>query len=163
MVQIPIYYPDPSYIIGRFKKKAREFKDISKAHERKTQIKVSIETKKQSFKFVISQISEMEIKKALMNEEGLTFEQANKIFYEVIQETPNYVPVVENIVVSPKVCNTVCSKKLDLADVLHILIADRLKLLLITKEKKIDRWKSIYPHTLSEKQFQEMVKTLQLH
>ena len=106
MIQEFLYYPDPSYIIGRFKIKARELKDKRKRHDRKTEIKVDNGTSFASFKFVISHISEMEIKKALMNEEGLTFEQANNVFNEVVLLTPNYVKVVELVEVTPDVCNS---------------------------------------------------------
>ena len=106
MIQEFLYYPDPSYIIGRFKKRARELKDKRKRRDRKTEIKVDNGTVLARFKFVISHISEMEIKRTLMNEEGLTFEQANNVFNEVVLLTPNYVKVVELVEVTPDVCNS---------------------------------------------------------
>lgn len=156
-----LYYPDPSYIIGRFKRKARELKDKRKIRKRKTEIKVDNGNAQISFKFVISHISEMEIKKTLMNEEGLTFEQANNVFNEVVSQTPNYFKVVEVVEVTPDVCNNVCRNRLDLGDVLHLLIATRLKTPVITKESNLEKWKNVYSLVLSAKQFQEKLKTLQ--
>ena len=161
MIQEFLYYPDPSYIIGRFKKRARELKDKRKKRGRKTEIKVDDGAHHARFKFVISHISEMEIKKTLMNEEGLTFEQANNVFNEVVSQTSNYFKVVEVVEVTPDVCNSVCMNRLDLGDVLHLLIATRLKTFVITKESNLEKWKNIYSLVLSAKQFQEMIKTLQ--
>lgn len=155
------YYPDPSYIIGRFKRRARELKDKRKLYKRKTEIKVDDGTGLVKFKFLISHISEMEIKKTLMDEEGLTFEQANNVFNEVVSQTPNYVKVVEVIEVTPDVCNSVCRNRIDLGDVLHLLIATRLKTFVITKESNLEKWRNVYSLVLSAKQFQEKLKTLQ--
>ena len=161
MPEALFYYPDPSYIIGRFKKRARELKDKKKRHDRKTSIKLDEYSASKRFKFVISHISEMEIKKALMNEEGLTFEQANIVFNEVASSIPNYVKIVEVVEVTPDVCNIVCRSRLVLGDVLHILIAARLKIFVITKESNLEKWKGVYSFVLSSNQFQEKIKTLQ--
>jgi len=157
----PIYYPDTSYIIGRFKKKARELKDKRHKKKRKTSIKVNGASKDLAFNFLISQITEMEIKKTLMNEEGLTFSQANKCFNEVLGEMPGYVKIVEkDLVVTSAVCNKVCEKRIDLGDILHILVAAKLKLYIVTKEKKkLKKWKEVYDNVLSDEEFQKKIKT----
>lgn len=155
-----IYYPDTSYIYGRFKKKAKELKNRANKRKKQKTIKVDDKSEGADFKFILSQVTEMEIKKSLMNEEGLTFAQANKCFNDVLKEMPNYGKTVETIELTPDVCNTYCKSHIDLGDIFHILIAARLKLYIVTKEKKkLKEWKKVYPNVLSEEEFQKKIKT----
>ena len=96
-----------------------------------------------------------------MAEEGLTFSQANKIFQGRVRNCPIYnkVACLKGVRITNNVINWALEHKLDLSDALHILIATRLSLYIITKEKKgrLERWARAYDSVLSPKKFQELV------
>jgi len=99
-----------------------------------------------------------------MNEEGLTFKQANKIFQDRIEECPIYAKMrcFKELKISNDFINWALQNRLDLADSLHILIASNFSLYIITKEKKgkFEKWSKSYDGVLNTKQFQEIIKGL---
>lgn len=161
------FYPDTSYIYGGFKSKALALKIRIKP---KKKFKVHIKEGSQVFidkgiKFVISELTAYEIKHTLMNEDGLTFSQANKVFQDRLKECPIYIELqcCKEIQISNNFLNWTLEKRLDLQDALHILTASRLSLYAITKEKygKFEKWVNAYKDgVLSHQQFQETVSKL---
>jgi hypothetical protein len=163
-IKKPVYYPDTSYIYGRFKKQARKFKN-SKRKNWKPKLKIFKDSKKglyeKNVQFILSELTEFEIKKTLMSEEGLSFENANKIYQNVLTNEPNYLQMIcfKNIKINSCFLNNTLEKKLDLKDSLHMLIASKLKLVIITKEtKKINLWKKNYTKVMSPEEFQNHLK-----
>lgn len=160
------FYPDTSYIYGGFKSKAIDFKIRAKP-QKKYAASVKDETNiliQKGVKFVISELTEYEIKRALMNEEGLNFVQSNKIFQDRIKECPIYAKLqcFTEIKISNDFLNWALENRLSLADALHIMVASRLSLFVITKEKKgkFERWSKAYDSVLSSIRFQEMIKKM---
>lgn len=160
------FYPDTNYIYGGFKKDAQELKTKLKpkkkfkAHIRE-EMQILVE---KGVRFVISELTEFEIKHALMADEGLLFRQANRIFQDRVKDCPIYnkMTCLKEVRITNNVINWALEHKLDLSDALHILIATRLSLFIITKEKKgrFERWAEAYDSVLSPKEFQELVRKL---
>jgi|GEM_PF-4743960 len=160
------FYPDTSYIYGGFKKDALDFKLKRKPRKKfKGKIKDHAqEFMEKGIRFVVSELTEYEIKHSLMVEEGLTFFQANKIFQDRMSRIHIYTKIrgFKEIKISNDVLNWALEHKLELLDAFHILIATKLSLFIITKESgnRFERWSKAYDSVLSTRQFQEFISEL---
>ncbi|MBI2530437.1 MAG: hypothetical protein HYW05_04825 [Candidatus Diapherotrites archaeon] len=157
------FYPDTNYIYGGFKKLAIELKKKDRKRF-KTEIKDFEQRQKlidKGIKFIISELTEFEIKNSLMNEEGLTFSQANHIFQRRIVECPIYTKIaIKSVNLDYTFINWALQHKFGLNDAFHILIATKLKLIVITKERNIEKWQKAYHNVWSAEQFQDYVRKL---
>lgn len=159
-----MFYPDTNYIYHGFEKKAEELrKKLKPAKKIKPRRRERIDKlTNKGVKFIISELTEFEIVRNLMKEQGLTYERANEIFEDRLKECPSYhKQAIKSIEITYDAITKALKNGLELIDLLHILTAARLDLWIITKEEKyLENWKKVYDGVFTPEQFQKYLETL---
>ncbi len=112
--------------------------------------------------FVISPLTEFEIRKRLTKKFNKTFEEGNDILSSFKQNFgKNLITVVvKDIRITHDLINWILKHDLSFNDGLHIITAQKLKIPLITseKDKNLERWKKAYDGVYSMEEFWKNLK-----
>lgn len=111
--------------------------------------------------FIISSLTEFEIKKRLIRKYNKTFEESNKILEEFKSKFPKLITVdIKDIKITFNLLNWILKQDLGFRDGIHIIVAQRLDIPLITSErdKNLNKWKKAYEGVYSIENFWKVIK-----
>ncbi len=101
---------------------------------------------------LISDLNEYEIRRRLMQDFRKTFTEAKVLYTEFLNLLPAFEIQIKDLHITPALINTMLQYKLGFRDGLHIFLAQKMKVPLITNERRAEQWKKVYPkvYTLEE-------------
>ena len=160
---------DACFILGDFRKLAREYKKSKRKRKKGYCIEIRPDKRLRDIlgsgtNLFITPITKYNILETLIFGGGLSFKDSKNVYLAIYNKYQNLREIngIDGKILTNDFINRALSKlqneKIDLHDVLNIDIARAAEMPIITSERKVEVWKTLYNKVLNQEQAWELFK-----